>query len=101
MVQRALKRTVALVLAATAALWALSAAGAQAQTRNYVYVYDALGRLSKVTRPDGSTVTYTYDAAGNRTSATSTAALYPETGPTRWVVLPLGGMPVIPVHPPL
>ncbi len=32
------------------------------------YQYDTLGRLTKVTYPDGSTVDYTYDPAGNRVS---------------------------------
>lgn len=36
------------------------------------YVYDAIGRLEKVTYPDGSTVTYTYDDAGNRTQKVTT-----------------------------
>jgi YD repeat-containing protein len=31
------------------------------------YEYDDIGRLDKVTYPDGSTVDYTYDDAGNRT----------------------------------
>lgn len=32
------------------------------------YTYDALGRLSSVTYGSGVTITYVYDAAGNRTS---------------------------------
>jgi RHS repeat-associated protein len=34
------------------------------------YEYDLLGRVAKVTQPDGSTVTYEYDSMGNRTSET-------------------------------
>lgn len=32
------------------------------------YVYDDLGRLTKVCYDNGQTITYSYDAAGNRTS---------------------------------
>jgi uncharacterized protein (TIGR03437 family) len=32
------------------------------------YNYDALNRLARVTYPDGTTVSYTYDSAGNRLS---------------------------------
>lgn len=35
-----------------------------------IYDYDVLGRLIRVTYPDGSTVTYEYDANGNITSIT-------------------------------
>jgi YD repeat-containing protein len=31
-----------------------------------IYTYDALGRLTTVTRPDGTVTTYSLDAAGNR-----------------------------------
>jgi YD repeat-containing protein len=36
------------------------------------YVYDALGRLRKVTFATGATTDYTFDNAGNRTNATTT-----------------------------
>lgn len=36
------------------------------------YTYDALGRLKTVTYSNGATVTYDYDAAGNRTQWTQT-----------------------------
>lgn len=91
-------RMVALAVGVAAAL-ALSATAAYAQGRTFTYTYDSLGRLTSVTRPDGSTTTYSYDAAGNRTEVQSTAATNPESGPALWVVLPLGGMPLIPVYP--
>ena len=60
------------------------------------YKYDALGRVTEVDYPDGSIVTYTYDAAGNRTQTTRTAGT---TGVvvTKVVVLPLLGGVVIPI----
>jgi YD repeat-containing protein len=36
------------------------------------YTYDAYGRLTGVTYSDGSSVTYAYDAAGNRTTVSQT-----------------------------
>jgi YD repeat-containing protein len=36
------------------------------------YTYDQYGRLTGVTYSDGSSVTYAYDAAGNRTTVSQT-----------------------------
>lgn len=44
----------------------LAAGGARARSNQYFY--DTLGRLVSVTYPNGVTVTYVYDAAGNRVS---------------------------------
>ena len=39
----------------------------------YTYEYDALGRLTKATYPDGQTISYTYDKVGNLLSRAITA----------------------------
>lgn len=43
---------------------------AQAAPLSATYAYDGRGRLASVTYSDGKTVTYTYDAAGNRVKET-------------------------------
>ena len=69
---RGRERFAALVLAVFAAL-----APCVAQAGSVSYTYDILGRLSKVIYNDGKTATtiaYSYDAAGNRTSVATTSA---------------------------
>lgn len=38
----------------------------------FTVTYDSLGRIYIITYLSGKTITYTYDAAGNRTSVVST-----------------------------
>ncbi|WP_238947603.1 RHS repeat domain-containing protein [Caldimonas brevitalea] len=38
------------------------------------YTYDTLGRVKTVTYSNGVVITYTYDAAGNRTSVVTAGA---------------------------
>lgn len=58
--------------------WALGLAGlllsAAAVAGSAVNTYDSLGRLSKVTYSNGTVITYTYDAAGNRSSVVTAGA---------------------------
>jgi YD repeat-containing protein len=49
-----------------ALLGLVSAPAVLAASNTISYEYDELGRLTKVTQPDGSTVAYTLDATGNR-----------------------------------
>jgi YD repeat-containing protein len=41
-----------------------------ASSSTYDYVYDALGRLTQVTYPGGTTLTYSYDTRSNVTDIT-------------------------------
>ena len=59
-----LQRLAALGLALSMALGGAAAANAA------TYKYDALGRLIQVVTDSGSTVTYQYDQADNRTART-------------------------------
>ena len=71
----------------------VSAVCAQEQVR---IEYDALGRLTNVTRESGpnsgTTAVYTYDAASNRTNVTVSGAR------KRIVVVPLNGFTIIPLN---
>ncbi|MBO9502478.1 RHS repeat domain-containing protein, partial [Brevundimonas sp. A19_0] len=46
-----------------------------------IYTYDALGRLTSAAYPTGVTVTYTYDAAGNRTQVVTSNGSTPPPPP--------------------
>jgi len=46
-----------------------------------VYAYDSLGRLTSATYPNGVTITYTYDAAGNRTQVVAASTPPPPPPP--------------------
>src|SRR5260370_33941725 len=55
------------ILGFASPLWAQSGASVQ-------YVYDSLGRLTKVVDPSGNVATYNYDAVGNLLSITRTTS---------------------------
>lgn len=56
-------------------LLGLSAIGDGAWAASSVtYAYDALGRLIEVAYSNGTVITYSYDAAGNRTTYVVTGA---------------------------
>lgn len=62
------------LLAGAVAAAVTVAAVAPAQAGSATYSYDSLGRLVKVVYSNGAVITYTYDAAGNRTAAVVTGA---------------------------
>lgn len=57
----------------TGALALASLSPIPAGAGSFAYAYDALGRVVTATNPNGSIVTYTYDAAGNRTQYIASA----------------------------
>ena len=67
-----------------------------AQAGETAYTYDSVGRLTKVTYPDGGVVEYDYDKAGNRIEVRRTSGT--GSGVTV-IVVPSGtGFIVIPVE---
>jgi YD repeat-containing protein len=48
--------------------------------QDVTYTYDALGRISTATYPNGATITYSYDPAGNRTQVVQVAGTPAPTG---------------------
>ena len=58
----------ALACAVTWLAMAITALGAWAAAGTETYSYDPLGRLLSVGYPNGTTVLYAYDPAGNRKS---------------------------------
>jgi YD repeat-containing protein len=50
----------------------LLGSNAHAAPGSVSYVYDDLGRLVEVVYDDGTTITYTYDDAGNREATVTT-----------------------------
>jgi YD repeat-containing protein len=49
-------------------------ASANALAGSATYTYDNLGRLTRIAYSNGVVITYTYDAAGNRTAVVTTGA---------------------------
>jgi hypothetical protein len=90
------KRHIALGLLGLLGLCASSAALAQDET--VTYQYDVLGRVTEASYAGGTNngmhIVYSYDAAGNRTAVNVTGA---PNLPRRVIVVPMGGLFVIPI----
>lgn len=65
-----MKMALKMTTAIAATILALS--GTAALAGDTTYKYDALGRVIEVNYPDGTKITYAYDAAGNRTQVVKT-----------------------------
>lgn len=61
-------------------LYTLALLFAVLQTFAQTYTYDNLNRLTKVVYSNGTTITYTFDALGNRTSKKVTGAINSASG---------------------
>ncbi len=65
------------------------------------YTYDALGRLTKIDQTSGpasgTNSTFTYDPAGNRSSAVVSGATFSGAASGGVIVIPLNGYIVIPL----
>ena len=72
-----MKQSMNTLTRAAAALLLLGSGGLYAATVSYQY--DPLNRLTEVTYPDGTVITFAYDPAGNRTQKVVTVALGPDT----------------------
>jgi YD repeat-containing protein len=62
-----------LATASTLAIFPFVVAGTASHATPTTYTYDARGRVTGVSYPDGGTVTYQYDPAGNRTQVVRTS----------------------------
>lgn len=75
-----------------------------AQASSITYTYDALGRVITSTGPNGATVQYSYDLAGNRTAVNTSGTTSPASGAAgssaTVIVLPLLGGLVLPLAKP-
>ncbi len=94
---RICRRDLFIVLMAAAALLAGARPASAGETTTYSY--DALGRLTNAAHSGsvngGLNQAYSHDAADNRTNVTVTGS--PFSTSARVIVLPLKGMPVIPL----
>jgi YD repeat-containing protein len=88
----------ALTIGVLGAVGASIAAWAQTQSTTY----DALGRVASVITTDGKQTIYSYDAAGNRTTAAVNAtATTPPTASDQAISYTFGNPPPAPIDPPL
>jgi YD repeat-containing protein len=68
------------VFAVLAAVMLLAGSGVVSAQQ---YTYDSVGRVLTVTYPNGATISYTYDRAGNRVTETTAVGVGPASTRTR------------------